>query len=50
MYVLVVIEAKTDVTTILNSVLMQSVAMVTLALSALGVRRFTKDKEIEQKD
>jgi hypothetical protein len=50
MFVLVGYEAKTVVTNILNSVLMQSVAMVTLSLGALGVRRFTKDKEIEQKD
>ena len=48
MYFLVVYEAKNDVTTILNSVLMQSVAMVTLSLGALATRRFTKDKEIEQ--
>jgi len=48
MYFLVVYEAKTDVTTILNSVLMQSVGMVTLSLGALATRRFTKDKEIEQ--
>lgn len=48
MYFLVVYEAKNDVTTILNSVLMQSVAMVTISLGALATRRFTKDKEIEQ--
>ena len=47
MYVLVVVEAKTDVTTILNSVLMQSVAMTTLSLGALTARRFTNDKPID---
>lgn len=47
MYVLVVVEAKTDVTSILNSVLMQSVAMTTLSLGSLTARRFTQDKEID---
>lgn len=46
MLILVVHEAKTDVTNILSNVLMQSVAMVTLSLGALATRRFTKDKEI----
>ncbi len=45
MFFLVGYEAKTDVTNILNSVLMQSVGLVTLSLTALGVRRFTNDKE-----
>ncbi len=45
MFFLVGYKAKTDVTNILNSVLMQSVGLVTLSLTALGVRRFTNDKE-----
>lgn len=47
MIILVVHESKTDVTGILNSVLMQSVALFTLSSGMLTVRRFTNDKEVK---
>lgn len=46
MMALVVHESKTDITGILNSILMQSVALFTLSSGMLTVRRFTQDKEI----
>lgn len=48
MLVLIAHEAKTDITSIVNLVMMQSVALFTICMGVLTTRRFTKDKEIDQ--
>lgn len=47
-FFMVVFEAKTDVTSLLTNITMQSVGLFTVAMGALTTRRFTQDKPIEQ--
>lgn len=46
-FFMVVFEAKTDVTSLLINITMQSVGLFTVSVGALTTRRFTQDKTIE---
>ncbi len=44
-FVMIIFEAKTDVTNILTTLTMQSVGLFTVTIGAVTTRRFTQDKE-----